>query len=40
MRETAFIRAAHNGQLAVVEHLMEVGAMVDARDLVRGRGGS
>jgi hypothetical protein len=34
MRETPIIRAAHNGHLAVVEHLMQSGADVGARDLV------
>jgi hypothetical protein len=36
MKETALIRAAHNGHLAVVEHLLGGGANVAARDLVRG----
>lgn len=34
MKETALIRAAHNGHLAVVEHLLQSGADIAARDLV------
>jgi len=34
MQETALIRAAHNGHLAVVEHLLQSGADIGARDLV------
>lgn len=37
MRETALIRAAHNGHLSVVEHLLQSGADISARDLVGGR---
>jgi hypothetical protein len=39
MRETALIRAAHNGHLAVVEHLLQSGADIGARDLVRNHSG-
>ena len=38
MKESALIRAAHNGHLAVVKRLMAAGAVVDAIDLVRGVG--
>lgn len=37
MRETALIRAAHNGHLSVVEHLIQSGADISARDLVGGQ---
>ena len=35
MKETPLIRAAHNGHLHVVRHLLEAGADVNATDLVR-----
>lgn len=38
MRETALIRAAHNGHLAVVEHLLQSGADIAAHDLVSNTG--
>ena len=38
MRETTLIRAAHNGHLPVVEHLLQSGADIAARDLVRSSG--
>jgi hypothetical protein len=38
MRETALIRAAHNGHLSVVEHLLQSGADIGAHDLVCGAG--
>ena len=35
MKETALIRAAHNGHLAVIKRLLAAGASIDAIDLVR-----
>jgi hypothetical protein len=35
MKESALIRAAHNGHLHSVKHLLEAGADVNALDLVR-----
>lgn len=35
MKETALIRAAHNGHLHTVKYLLERGADVNAVDLVR-----
>jgi len=35
MKDTPLIRAAHNGHLQTVMHLVEAGADVDTLDLVR-----
>ena len=40
MKETALIRAAHNGHLHTVRRLLAAGAVIDAIDLVRGEGGN
>ena len=40
MKETALIRASHNGHLHTVRRLLAAGAVIDAIDLVRGVGGN
>ena len=40
MKETALIRASHNGHLHTVRRLLAAGAVIDAIDLVRGSGGN